>query len=215
MPDITPEELQTFITACHQAARYDLLRYSSGNMSWRFREDRAAVTASSSWLGELTAEQVVICKLDDGTILNNKKPSIETKFHLGILRHRPDANVVLHFQSPYATAVACGNPADTNFDVIIEIPFYIGTPAWVDYHQPGSAELAEAVIDSLRDHDLALLRNHGMVTLGKDFPDTLQRAGFFELACQILLTQPRLSPLPLDQADHLRALAQQKKSSNI
>ncbi len=215
MPDITNEELQTFVSACHQAAQYGLLRYSSGNMSWRFRENRVAVTASSSWLGELTAEQVVICKLDDGTILNNKKPSIETKFHLGILRQRPDANVVLHFQSPYATAVACGHPADTNFDVIIEIPFYIGTPAWVDYHQPGSAELAEAVIAALRDHDLALLRNHGLVTLGKDFPDTLQRAGFFELACQILLTQPRLSPLPLEKADHLRALARQKKASNI
>ena len=215
MQQNTQQEVNAFVTACRKVAQYDLLRYSSGNMSWRIDKNLVAISASSTWLGELTPEQVVLCQLDDGTVLNDKKPSIETQFHLGILRNRLDMNVVLHFQSPYATAIACSNPADYNYDVIIEIPFYIGTPAIVEYHQPGSTELAQSVVQAMQDHDLAILRNHGLVTAGKDFNDTIQRAGFFELACQILLTQPNLTPLPTDKADHLRKLAQQKKSSSI
>ena len=55
------------------------------------------------------------------------KPSMESGFHLGVLRERPDVNVVLHFQSHYATAVACMKNRPTNFNVTAEIPCHVGS----------------------------------------------------------------------------------------
>lgn len=198
MKHVADEQIKVFIDACHQAAAYGLLRYSSGNMSWRVNDELVLMSASRSWLAELTGGDVTVCKIDDGRCINGKTPSVEHVFHIGILRQRSDVNVVLHFQSPYATAIACGEPDKYNFFVIPEIPFYIGRPAIVEYLPPGSPELAEAVVAAMKEHDTAILRNHGLVTVGRDFKDVIQKAGFFELACQILLCQDK--PIYLSQA---------------
>ena len=62
---------------------------------------------------------------------------------------------------------------------------------------PGSSQLAQAVIDVFKDTQtqLAILKNHGVVTVGKDFNDAIQRAVFFEMACQILQINPNAKPL--------------------
>lgn len=190
-------ELQVlaFVDACHRAARYGLVRYSSGNLSWRVDAGYYLVTASGSWLGELTADQVAICRLEDGACVNGKTPSVEGRFHRGVLQARSDMWVVLHFQTPCATAIACGDPTAYAYNVIPEMPVYIGTPGIVGYFKPGSSELAEAVIAAMKDHNLAFMRNHGLITVGRDFNETLQRAGFFELICEMLLSGARLNPL--------------------
>lgn len=144
------------------------------------------ITATRSWLADLTLDQVSLLRLSDGQQLNDAKPSVETRFHLGILRQRPDVNVVLHFQSPAATTITCGDPARVNFFVIPEIPYYIGPIAVLPYIDPGSADLAAAVVPAMRDHNLAILTHHGQVTVGRDYNEALQRAAFFELACDMI-----------------------------
>lgn len=199
-----------FVDAAHKVSRYGLLQCSSGNLSCRVRADAVLLSASQSWLGELTAQQVAVCGLSTGKCDNNVKPTVESSFHLGILRARPEVNVVLHYQSPYATAIACGRPDQYNYNVIIEVPIYIGTPAVVKYHPPGSPELADAVINVFADGvaKMAFLENHGLVTVGKNFDDAIQKATFFELACRILLTNPDAKPLDEAAVKHLRSLGQ-------
>ena len=187
MHEIPEATLDRFVEACHAVAQHGLVRCSCGNLSMRVDEKRFLVTATGSWMSHLTREQVAVCRLDDGTSPNDKKPSSETGFHAGILRARSDVNVVLHFQTPCATTVACqpANPVDFSF--IPEVPFYIGPVARVPYFTPGSDELAAAVTQAMRTHDMVLLSNHGQVTAAKDFEHVLQNAEFFELACQIIL----------------------------
>ena len=205
MREMTKDELDRFVDACHRAGAYGLVRYSSGNMSWRLDEGYMAVTASRSWLGELRPDQVAVCRLSDGASANGVTPTCEARFHQGILLARPDVNVVLHFQSPAATTVACMKKPDGDFNIILEVPYYIGDPAWVDCRGPGSPELADAVIRAMRDHDLAILRNHGQVTIGADFDEALQRAGFFELACEILISGRPVASIPPADVAALRA----------
>jgi ribulose-5-phosphate 4-epimerase/fuculose-1-phosphate aldolase len=71
--------------------------------------------------------------------------------------------------------------------VIPEIPYYIGPVAWVPYLAPGSHQLASAVTSAMKKHDLAILRNHGLVAVGKTFDEVITKAVFFELACKIIL----------------------------
>jgi len=197
------EKIKAFVNACHRVADYGLLRCSSGNMSCRLDDELAVISASGSWFADMTDDEVAICRLEDSKCIKGKTPSVESGFHLGILRERMDVNVVLHFQSPFATAIACGDPHEYNFSIIIEVPFYIGRPAIVEYLQPGSVELAEAVIAAAKEHNMVILRNHGLVTVGKDFNDVIQKASFFELACQILLCQDRPEFLSQTAVDKL------------
>ena len=103
-------QIDAFVAAAHKAGRYGLVTCSSGNLSRRVTADRLMLSASRSWLAELTPQQVAVCELSSGNVLNDVKPTVESVFHRGILKARPEVNVVLHFQSPYATAIACGQP---------------------------------------------------------------------------------------------------------
>ena len=187
MDSVSEKHLEEFVCACHLLASHGLLQCSSGNLSWRVDKEKMVITATRAWMANITKEQVVVCRISDGTILNGRKPSEEIGFHLGILRERSDVNVVLHFQTPCATAIACCARDVMNFSIIPEVPFYIGQIAEVPYMDPGSENLSRAVISAMEEHDLVIMKNHGQVTVGKSFNDVIQKATFFELACEIIL----------------------------
>ncbi len=204
------ERLPAFAAACRKAADLGLMQCSSGNMSWQVDTEYALVTASRSWMAELTVREVTVCRLADGTVLAGNPPSVESRFHFGILRARSDVNVVLHFQSPAATTLACGDPEKIEYRVLPEVPFYIGQPAVVPFLLPGTTELAEAVIAALAKHDLAVLRNHGQVVVGRDPDDAIQKAVFFEMVCRMLLTSRAIRPLPADAMETLEAMGRER-----
>lgn len=184
---VTKEQIEQFIAQAHRVGDAGLTICSSGNISWRIGEE-ALVSGTGSWVPSLPAEKVSVCKVATGEVLNGVKPSMESVFHLGILRNRPDCNVVLHFQSPYATVVSCMKNRPTNFNVTAEIPCHVGKEIpFIPYYRPGSPELAKAVIEALKDHDSALMLKHGQVVCGKDFDEVFERAMFFEMACRIII----------------------------
>ena len=155
---------------------------------------------------------VSLCKISDGSLLEGRNPSVEIGFHAGILKARADVNVVLHFQTPCATTLACRKSKNVNYFVIPEIPFYVGPVARVPYLPPGSKELARAVTEAMRDHDMVVMGNHGQVTVARDVDHAVQNAVFFELASEIILRSGAdLLPLP-EKA--VRALLQLRQSAN-
>jgi ribulose-5-phosphate 4-epimerase/fuculose-1-phosphate aldolase len=155
----------------------------------------------------MSPEQVTLCRALDGGVLRGNRPSSEVGFHAGILRARPELNVVLHFQTPCATALACRRPDGLDYAVIPEIPYYIGSVGRVPYFAPGTDELSDAVIEAMRANDMVLMTNHGQVTGGCDYDQVVQNAEFFELACQILLVGgDSVAPMPPEAAAQLRAL---------
>ena len=204
MTGVSEHTLKEFVDTCRETGRRGLVRCSSGNMSCRLDEQRFLATASRSWMESLSEDEVAVCRIADGEVIEGPKPTVEVEFHAGILRTRPDINVVLHFQTTYATALACRATENINYFVIPEIPFYIGPVAGVPYLTPGSAKLAEAVTEAMRDHDMAVMANHGQVTVAKDYACAIQNAEFFELACQIIvLNGNAIAPLPESATKHL------------
>lgn len=186
MKTISNQVLDEFAEGCRQVAAHGLVRCSSGNLSWRIGADRMLIKSSRSWLGEMTRDAMAVCRISDGKPLSGIIPSVEIGLHAAILRRRGEMNVVLHFQTPYATALGCSRRKAINYDVIPELPYYLGPIAEVPYLPPGSQALAEAVALAMQAHDLVQLRNHGQVTVGRHFRQAIQNAVFFELACQIL-----------------------------
>ena len=184
---ITDLHIEEFLKQAHRYGNEKLMLCSSGNLSWRIG-DEALVSGTGSWVPNLQKEKVSFCNIETGTPTNGVKPSMESTFHLGILRARPDVNVVLHFQSEYATAVACMKNKPTNFNVTAEVPCHVGKEIpVVPYYRPGSPELAAAVVEAMKDHNSILLTNLGQVVCGKDFNQVMERATFFEMASRIIV----------------------------
>lgn len=182
---ITDKHIQTFVAQAHRVGELGLTICSSGNLSWRIG-DKALISGTGSWVPSLREDQVSICDVATGEVLNGVKPSMESVFHLGVMRQRPDVGVVLHFQSPYATQVACSEVRPKSYNVTAEVPLHVGRVIpEIPFYRPGSPELAEAVVNALRDRNSALMLKHGQVVCGKDFDDVIQRAMFFEMACRI------------------------------
>lgn len=187
MLSISPETIKAFIETCHTAGRRGLVQCSSGNLSVRLDDKRMLATASRSWLEDIREDQLSICRIDDGTLIEGPPATVEAAFHAGILKNRPDVEVVFHFQTPNATLLACGHPADVDYFVIPEIPVYMGAIGQVPFLRPGSPELAAAVVEAGKKHDMIILASHGMVTMGKDYRHVIQNAVFFEFACRLIV----------------------------
>lgn len=182
------QQIEEFIKQAQRVGKERLQLCSSGNLSWRIEDDLALVSGTGSWLPRLKEENVALCRISDGQRVDGVKPSMESTFHLGVFRERKDVNVVLHFQSEFATVVSCMKEKPVSFNVVAEVPCYCGAEIPVlPYFRPGSPELAKAVTEALREHDTALLSKHGQVVCGKNFDDAFQKAVFFELACSIIV----------------------------
>ncbi len=184
---ITELHFDAFIEASHLIGKMQLLHCSSGNLSWRV-DNEVMISATGSWLPNIQKEKIAILDLESGRSLNNVRPSMEHLFHLGVMRQRKDVNVVLHFQSEYATTISCMKEKPSNFNIISEIPYHIGKNiAIVPYFVPGTPQLANAVVEALKDTNACLLSNHGQVVCGKDFESVMERAVFLEIACRIMV----------------------------
>ncbi|MDR1121429.1 MAG: class II aldolase/adducin family protein [Dysgonamonadaceae bacterium] len=198
----TKQQIEEFVRQAHRVGQERLQLCSSGNISWKVEENLALVSSTGSWLTRLQAEHVAICDITTGVCIEGAKPSMESSFHLHLLRERKDVSVVLHFQSEYATVISCLKKKPENFNVTAEVPCYCGKEIpVVPYCRPGSPELAAAVAEALKDHDTALLSKHGQVVCGKNFDDAFQKAVFFEMACGIIVRAGEGNYLTLTDAE--------------
>ncbi len=197
----TSRQIDEFIHQAHRVGAAGLTVCSSGNISWRLPSGEVLLSGTGSWVPELTADRVSVVSLADGTILNGVKPSMESVFHLGVMRARPDVGVVLHFQSPYATAVACMANRPDNFNFTAEMALHVGEEIpMIPYFRPGSPQLAEQVIAAMTNHNSIMLLKHGQVVCGADFDQAFERAMFFEMGCRIaVLNGSNVDPLTRSQ----------------
>lgn len=204
MIEINQEHIDEFVRQARRVGKCGLTICSSGNLSWRIG-DKVLLSGTGSWVPELTADRVAVVSLADGKTLNGVRPTMESTFHLGVLRQRHDVNVVLHFQSPYATALACRKTLPATLNFTAEVPLHVGdTIPAIPFLRPGSKELADAVVEAMADHNSVILKKHGQVTCGKDFNQAIERAMFFEMAARIAVVNGSdIDPLTTDEIDDL------------
>ncbi len=212
--------LEEFAECARDAGKHGLLSCSSGNLSHRNKEGVIMVSASRAWLAKLTTNDIQLlvpetnsfedydlsnCRLLSSEkttykLLNQVIPTGELPLHLRILENFPQYNTVLHCQSPAATTLACRKTPVDNYNVIIEVPLYIGKVKHLPYIMPGSDELAHAIVVNIQDHTVIQLQNHGQIIAGKSFADVIQKAVFFELASRIILANEHNAVLLDDTA---------------
>ena len=159
----------------------------SGNISIRYKKnelDHIAVTPSGSSLKSLLEKDMVIVDMDGNPIYcGDNKPTSELFMHLNIYKTREDVDAVVHTHSPIATGFAFSDKKIERlegFGPIIDqyIPY-------VDYHMPGSVDLAKAVSKGLENQDCVVLKSHGVVAIGENLDEAALLAEFIEESAKI------------------------------
>ena len=95
---------QSIIDACLRMNQLGINQGTSGNISLR-HGDGMLITPTSTPYEAMQPEQIVFMNLD-GSVEPNQRPSSEWRFHLDILKARPEVNAVVHAHPPYATILA-------------------------------------------------------------------------------------------------------------
>ncbi len=183
---------------------------TGGNVSVRVpgSEDEVWITPSQLFKGDLRPEVLVRIDLDGGSLdPGSRSPSSEWSMHTQILRKKPEAKAVIHAHAPHATTLA--NAGLPFLPISTEAAFFGNIPR-VSFLMPGSAELAEAVSEAMKDEWAVLMVNHGLVVCGRslrraaDMVEIVERSAELILSCYAVGKEPPV--LPAAAVETLRAM---------
>ena len=157
------DKRQSIIDACRSMNSLGINQGTSGNISLR-HDDGLLITPTSVPYEAMQLDQIVFMRLD-GSHDPSQRPSSEWRFHLDILRARPELDAVVHAHPTYSTILAIMN---------LEIPpiHYMIACAGGDsirvapYATFGTQELSEHAVRALEGRQACLLEHHGMIAVG-------------------------------------------------
>ena len=173
--------IENIVKTAHHIYNKDMIIGKAGNISIIDKKrEYIHITASGTDFKSLKYSDIIKVKLDDLSYVSNdeKVPSMETSLHIGVYINRNDVNSVVHVHSPYATAFAFSNKRLRQQEGFGEITGeYI---AEVEYYTPGSKKLALHTSNALKEEDAVLLKNHGVITVGKDIDEATLLCEYIE-----------------------------------
>ncbi len=160
-----------------------------GHVSARLPNDAEHFLMKPHQVGmeEITADNLITVNLEGEKVAGDAPRHIEVFIHSEILRVRPDITALVHTHAPNAVAFsALGRPLQgVGHEGAL---FHAGVPVF--------SETADLIIDQARgkavaramaDSDVLIMRNHGIVTAGRNIEEATVLAVFLERACQAQL----------------------------
>ncbi|ETI67302.1 class II aldolase/adducin family protein [Neobacillus vireti] len=195
--------------------RSGLVVGAGGNLS--MRDGKIMYISPSGYdLQEIEDHQWVRVDIESGEVLDPIKPSSEVLMHLECFRKRPDIEAVLHAHPSYSVGVS--SAGQTIPHLFPDFPAMIRNVTYLEYLIPTTEVLANAVAEVIQDTDVVVMRNHGVLTVGK----TMKEAYFFmqiiEEAAKVYsiastVGVPRI--LTEEECEDLRNLSSEKFRSEL
>jgi len=179
-------DFKLFVDICHKLYERKYVVGSGGNISVR-EGDLIYATPTGSILGFLREEGISVVNIN-GEVIKGK-PTSEINMHLNLYRKRDDINAIIHAHSLYSTAFSIANK---KIELLTpEAKIFLKKIGYVGYFEAGSLELAEEV--AKRDEDVIILKDHGVVCLGRDLIDAYIKIEVLEEIAKLNLIVNALS----------------------
>ncbi|WP_066189680.1 MULTISPECIES: class II aldolase/adducin family protein [Gracilibacillus] len=188
---------------------------AGGNLSMREGE-YMYLSPSGFDLQEIGEDQWVKVHIDSGEIHGDLKPSSEILMHLACFRKRPDIDSVLHAHPSYSVGVSsAGQEIPSMFP---DFPAMIKQVRYLEYMIPTTHVLADAVADVVEETDVIVMRNHGVLTVGKSIKEAYFFMQLVEEAAKVFTISstvgtPRL--LSTEECEDLRNLSSEKYRAKL
>lgn len=182
-------ELMAVLETAQEMSRLGLVAGSSGNVSLRLSADPPlfAITPSHRSYASLRWKDVAVVDQGGEVVQGNLEPSTERLLHLGVYAARADAGAVVHCHSAYASVCAVSGLEVP--PIVDELVVLVGGAVQVaEYAFPGTQEMSTNACRALGERKAALLRNHGMVALGRDLAEALEVCELVERAAHVFVT---------------------------
>lgn len=176
--------------ACFMQRLYQrgLTTASGGNISV-LHENLIYITPSAVDKGSLRGNQVGIMDREGNNLTPHLKPSIESRMHLAIYSRRNDIQAIVHSHPPLASSfTAMDNQIDCT--LIAEARAVLGTPVTAAYALMGTDNLAETVAEAasqIEKPHVILMKNHGIVCLGRTLLAAFDRTEVLECAARMTI----------------------------
>lgn len=192
----------------HELPRNGLVVGSGGNVSGRDPDSGLVVIKPSGVkFDKLTPETMVVVDLEGHVIEGQMKPSVDTGIHLFLYKNRADVFGVTHTHSPYASSFAARGeriPA-----ILTPITHMLGRDVPCSrYATPGEVDTGQAILDAADGGWAALVKAHGVFTMGKSATEATSIAMYLEEAAMtthLALLRGPVDELPQEEIDRCYA----------
>lgn len=175
---------QSIIDACRDMAAQGINQGTSGNISVR-SDEGILLTPSGMPYDRMMPEDIVAMKWDGSwTCSPGNVPSTEWRFHLDIMREKPEVNAIVHAHPIFCTIIAIMNRSIPAIHYMIAAAGGNDIPC-APYAQYGTAELSHAALDALRHRRACLLAHHGLIVTGPN----LRKAMWLAVEVEVLAKQ--------------------------
>lgn len=153
-----------------------------GNLSILFG-GRIFIKATGAVMDDLSPSQVGVMDLN-GRQISSIRPSSEWRLHHHIYTMRKDVKAIAHLHPPYS--IAASTLLEGTLPIITpEAEIYLKKIPVLPFKPAGTEELALEVANALRDYDAAIMKNHGIVTLGGSLREAFYKAELVEESARL------------------------------
>jgi len=191
--EVSDEEwqLRVDLAACYRAIAmygWDDLIFTHISARVPGPDDHFLINAYGLLFEEMTASSLVKVDLDGDVVLETTYPVNPAGFtiHSAVHEARPDAGCVLHTHTRAGVAVSAQAEGLLPLSQISLIPY--ASLAYHDYEGIAlNADEKPRLVADLGHRNFMILRNHGLLTIGKTVPEAFLFMYALETACQTQL----------------------------
>ena len=154
---------------------------NSGNLSARLDKDNILITATGTSLGQLKPKDIIKINLKNEKDLKNDRLSTEFPMHR-LIYESFETKTVIHCHPPLANGYFSVYSDLKN--LTFESSVYLGNVQAVLQETPSMTK-PELVIEALKSNNLAVIKNHGVISVGQSFKDGLDLIETLEEAVKV------------------------------
>lgn len=169
-----------------------LISAGEGNLSVRLDAERLLITPTGARKDELTADDLVVIRLDHEPLAarspNGSRPTSDLAIHLAVHAARPDIGAVAHAHLPASMALTlAGEIPDPA--ALPETALLLPRLPFVPFGAMGSEDLAGRIAAALTGEPgplphAVLLDRHGAVAVGANPAQAVDRLELIEVLCR-------------------------------
>lgn len=168
-----------------ELVKRDLSYGSWGNLSVRLNDHEMLITPSSMDYFDIKPEDIVRMDINTLAYGDQRVPSNESLMHATMYRRYADCGAVIHTHSNGMSVFAA---CEAGFAAgHTEVKKLVGDTKVTKYARAGSAELAEAVADTMSDTHAAVIPHHGAVFTGPSLQVAFRIAEAVEVRARNIL----------------------------